>query len=262
MSCFRGPFYKYYNPVKFKDIIVQPLWLNSFIQVDKKVIFIQNLLDAGVIYLKDMCNMNGSFVCHDEVVNRFGHVPYLQYYSLVSAIHVHWKLALKHNSLENTGEPVDKQLNYFLEAKKITKYFYNVFVKEYCTSVSDTNLKDKWQQNLQVNLDNLQAWNLRFPLIYKSSIDNTIRNFQFKFLYRKISTIEFLFKIGFKSSPLCNFFEKHTQTMNHLFLEYNIFLVSFWKDLNDWLCDKIKYGLKTYPILIYALVLHFQTIYS
>ena len=87
---------------------------------------------------------------------------------------------------------MDKQLDSSLEAKKITKYCYNVFVKEYCTSVSDTNLKDKWQHSIQVNLDNLQAWNLRFALIYKSSIDNTIRNFQFKFLYRKISTNEFL----------------------------------------------------------------------
>ena len=227
--------YKYYNPVKFKDIVFQPLWFNSFIQVDKKVLFVRNLFDAGVIYLKDISNMNGSFLRHDEVVNRFGHVPYLQYYSLISAIPVHWKRALKHNSLENIGEPVDKQLNSFLEVKKITKYCYNVFVKEYCTSVSDTNLKDKWQHNIQVNLDNLQAWNLRFALIYKSSIDNTIRNFQFKFLHRKISTNEFLFKIGIKSSPLCNICENLTQTMNHLFLECT-FVESFWKDLNDWLC--------------------------
>ena len=37
-------FYKYYNPVKFKDIISQPLWFNSLIRVDNKIIFKRNFV--------------------------------------------------------------------------------------------------------------------------------------------------------------------------------------------------------------------------
>ena len=33
-------FYSYYNPVKFKEILSQPLWFNSLIRIDKKTVFL------------------------------------------------------------------------------------------------------------------------------------------------------------------------------------------------------------------------------
>ena len=97
-------FYKYYNPVKFKDIICQPLWFNSFIRVDNKILFMRTLFEAGLIFLKDICNANGSFLSYNDLIDRFGYVPFIKYYSLISAIPTKWKAVIRHNLIENVGE--------------------------------------------------------------------------------------------------------------------------------------------------------------
>ena len=229
-------FYKYYNPVKFKDIISQPLWFNSFIRVDNKIIFRRNLFESGVIFVKDICDENGTFLGYNDVINRFGYIPCMQYNSLISAIPQIWKNVIKKDFNANTAEPSDERLNSFLQIKKPTKFCYNQFVKIHCTPISITN-QEKWQKDLERNLGTHITWNSRFSLINKSSIDNNLRNFQYKFLHRIVSTNEFLYKIGVKSSPMCNFCDIHTQTMVHLFLKCTI-VESFWKDVNEWLTQK------------------------
>ena len=42
--------YKYYNPVKFKEIISQPIWFNSHILIGDKPIFVKMLFEANMIY--------------------------------------------------------------------------------------------------------------------------------------------------------------------------------------------------------------------
>ena len=215
----------------------QPLWFNSFIRVNDEVVFNRHLFDTGMIYLKDICNNNGFFLSYNEVLNKFGDVPYLQYYSLISAIPAQWKTVFKGNSLENITEPVNEKFAKFLQSTRTTKFCYNIFVKKYITSISETNLKDKWQKDVDENLSDMQDWNSSFALIYKTSIDTSLRNFQFKFLHRKITTNEFLYKIGVKSSPMCSFCDNHIQTISHLFWKCT-FVASFWKDLIEWLYKK------------------------
>ena len=228
-------FYKYYNPVRFKEIISQPLWFNSLIKANNNTLFIRNLHEAGLNFIGDICNVDGSFLRYEDILNGFCYVPFLKYYSLISAIPQEWKASIKNRENEEDIKTyIDERLNLFLQAKKTTKLSYRIFVKDYCEFIDDLNLRNKWQKDLEEILENPETWNSRFSLIYKSSVDTNIRSFQYKFLHRIISTNEFLFKIGVKSSPLCNFCDTHPQTMVHLFLKC-VFVISFWNDLNVWL---------------------------
>ena len=143
----------------------------------------------------------------------------------------------KNNILLQTFEPYVERLTFCLNSKKTTKLCYTILVEKYTTSLLDTNQKEKWQLDLEENLDNSQTWEARFHLIYNSSIYNKLKKFQFKFIYRKISTNEFLFKIGVKSSPLRSFCDSCSQLLTHLFLKCE-YVMSFWKRINKWLCKK------------------------
>ena len=113
---------------------------------------------------------------------------------------------------------VDNLLNEFRKPKKISKLTYNIFLNKFSANISETNQQDKWQRDLQNNLNDSLIWKSRFTLLYRSSIDNKMRNFQFKLIHRKIATQSFLYKIGISTSSMCTFCENHEQTLSHLFV--------------------------------------------
>ena len=59
-----------------------------------------------------------------------------------------------------------------------------------------------------------------------------IRNFQFKFLHRRIATNSFLFKIKFSGSNLCCFCQTTQETLLHLFWECPI-TEAFWNSVQN-----------------------------
>ena len=58
-------------------------------------------------------------------------------------------------------------------------------------------------------------------------ISSKLRNFQFKFLHRRIATNSFLFKIKLLESNLCCFCQSAKETLLHLFWECPI-IEAFW----------------------------------
>ena len=64
-----------------------------------------------------------------------------------------------------------------------------------------------------------------------------MRNFQVKFIHRKIATEYLLYKIRIHESPDCNLCETYPQTLMHLFLKCEI-VRSFWNEIFSWLKGK------------------------
>ena len=128
-------------------------------------------------------------------------------------------------------------MNEFRKPKKISKLTYNIFLNKFSANISETNQQDKWQRDLQNNLNDSLIWKSRFTLLYKSSIDNKMRNFQFKLIHRKIAPQSFLYKIGISTSSSCTFCENHEQTLSHLFVNCEK-VRSFWNVICAWLKEK------------------------
>ena len=113
-------------------------------------------------------------------------------------------------------------------------------VKKNCLDISETNQCEKWSYDLNVDLSIFIQWQSRFSTIYWVTLDSKIRIFQYKFIHRRISTNDYLFKIGVKNSPQCNFCKVESQTLIHLFCLCPI-VSKFWTDLNNWLnCHNIS----------------------
>ena len=89
--------YKYYNPVKFKENISQPLCLNSHILVGGKPLNINIRFNSDMIYVKDILRIDGSFMSFDQIQRQMN---FMLYYSVLSALPSSWKRILKQGNLK------------------------------------------------------------------------------------------------------------------------------------------------------------------
>ena len=64
------------------------------------------------------------------------------------------------------------------------------------------------------------------------TLSTKLRNFQFKFLHRRIATNSFLFKIKLSESNLCCFCQSAQETLLHLFWECPI-TEAFWNSVQQ-----------------------------
>ena len=228
--------YKYYNPVKFKDVVSQSIWNNTFIKIGGKMIFFGSWFDLGIKYIKDIMRENGNLKSFSEMVIEFNlnSNQFMRYFAIVCAITAKWKTLLRER--EAFPFSVDEKLQVFLTKKKPTKFCYSVFVNKVCLNVKETSQLNKWECDLNMSLEMLIQWQDRFKRIFKTTLDTKIRTFQFKFIHRRIATNEFLCRIGVKSSPMCNFCNQESQDLLHLFCHCPV-VKKFWNEVNTWLCE-------------------------
>ena len=93
-----------------------------------------------------------------------------------------------------------------------------------------TNLQDKWEQN---TTNNMLMTNKCFTHIYKITIDNTLRSFQYKLLNRIIYFNDKLFMFNISNTNVCDFCNDSIDSIEHrLWLCVNT--RSIWKDITHW----------------------------
>jgi len=77
-------------------------------------------------------------------------------------------------------------------------------------------------------------WKEIFLMSYKTTIDITLRNFQFKYINRIIATNKYLFKCKLCNSNLCDFCGENIETIEHLFWECK-YIQPIWNQLTSFL---------------------------
>jgi len=85
--------------------------------------------------------------------------------------------------------------------------------------------------NSSIDVENLE-WESIYLLPRIYTLSTKLRNFQFKFLHRRIATNSFLFKIKFSESNLCSFCQIAQETLLHLFWECPI-TEAFWNSVQQ-----------------------------
>jgi len=79
------------------------------------------------------------------------------------------------------------------------------------------------------------SWRLIYLLPRLCTLSTKIRNFQFKFLHRRIATNSFLSKIGISETALCYLCKTDKETLIHLFWEYSV-TKTFWGRVHCFFC--------------------------
>ena len=223
-----------WSNLNFKPIIYshfnEILWNNSNIRVDDKTVFYKRWSELGIKYVKDIYDHEAKVYCPFRTIqNKFG-LPssdYLRYLSLINSIPKDWKRKL---SQENSNIPVEtKLLEQLKNTTRVNKFIYNCFLNK--TLTHEIKSEIKW--NEQFSNENL-IWKNIYTVIFKTTNDIKLRNFQYKYLMRIIPTNQFLTKCHVVSSSLCEFCNMEIETFSHLFWECT-YVQQFWTSLTDFL---------------------------
>ena len=139
---------------------------------------------------------------------------------------------LQRNVPHNTRTSIKHEsfLPKFLNSKKPIRLVYEKLVSE--KSESPKQSQQNWQKDItpttKQELNRKEVYQMGFQCIKSTKLVT----FNFKFLHRRISTNNFLKKIGLVDSEKCTFCERETEKLAHL----------------CWACPKTQYFLTSFKV--------------
>ena len=84
------------------------------------------------------------------------------------------------------------------------------------------------------NLDSDTDWNNLFIKCHNATVNNKIKELQYRILMRYVSTNSLLYKMNIVSSPSCTFCMFETESIEHLFCECFIVTNLWFFVFNEW----------------------------
>jgi len=90
--------------------------------------------------------------------------------------------------------------------------------------------QQKWLEDINITIN----WKTAYQLFFQCTKSTKLKAFNFKFLHRRLSTTNFLKKIGLVNSEKCTFCQRETETLVHQLWECPK-IQSFWISLSLWL---------------------------
>ena len=115
-----------------------------------------------------------------------------------------------------------------MRANKTSPLVYNKLIEK--KSIRPTQSQQKWKSDCNLNNDKCINWGEAHLLASKCTKSTRLIEFQFRFLHRRITTNEFLHKIGIKDNPKYSFCEREPDKLKHLFWSCPK-VASFWNFL-------------------------------
>ena len=228
--------YNFSIPSNCVEVYNQQIWYNSFILVENKPIFYQNLYTKGIIFIKDLVNEDGHIMPVHDILIKYGldNNCVMVINSIVGAIPQQWKLMIN-----NIHQNHDRNLQYSSNFQKaissysITKFIYQSLVKKRAKSFPD-RIVDKWSDDINPYIIDRGFVSNCFELVIKSTISPKHRAFQFKLIHRVVVTNKMLYDWKLIDNNLCSFCNQQPETIFHMLWECTT-VQNLWISLFQWL---------------------------
>jgi hypothetical protein len=201
------------------DVYYYPLFYNELLCIGNKSIYFDSWFKAGLQYIGDLFNDNGSFLTLDEINKKYNlKINIVLYLGVKRAILKMFKVNnIGDNNLIDNGlkmyrpfiPPVFKLI---LKPESGAKRMYNVLQKH----DSHMTIKQRWSEKLKETIDD-DEWKAIFLLPFKINKDTKIQWFQYRINHRIIGTNYLLHKMKIVDSPTCSFCKNSDETIEHLF---------------------------------------------
>ena len=117
--------------------------------------------------------------------------------------------------------------------KKVCKYLYNL---QQTLDENKTKQESKWEQ-IMSSYEHSIDWKHAYLTPFKATIDNNLRNFQYKIRHRILPTNAYLYKCNLIASSLCTFCSSFKETIIHVLYECNS-VQPIWRELTLFLISK------------------------
>ena len=200
------------------------IWNNSLVRIANRPFFYKRWAKAGAHYIKDLVNDDFTTINYREFREKYcSSVSFLEFYGVTSAIRSALK-SMKFKTQE--GKDQEFSVQKLIAATKPTKLVYKILIRK--TSTRPQKSQEKWVKDCGLEVVEDLSWRSIYLLPRLCTISTRIRNFQFKFLHRRIATNTFLFKVGISDTALCYLCKTDKETLIHLFWECSV-MKTFWE---------------------------------
>ena len=193
-------------------MLKQQIWLNSEIKIDKRIIYWDKWVKAGVIQIKNITKENGDFEDIKTLCERYkAKLPFTELEGIKKAIPNKWKRLL----VEEEQNPETKDWVTVMSQKvSVVRIAYKALNQ-------DENLLDpimvKWNDGLQVISMSKKKLLTAIQNINKITNVPKLQSFQYRFLFKALTTNIHLQKYKIKSMNLCTFCSIEKETIEHVF---------------------------------------------
>jgi hypothetical protein len=212
----------YYHPSNIDEIYNQPIWYNSHIKVNKKVIHWKKWNDFGIYWMADIIfeeNDTLRFLTYEELAEgNTSNINWMEYNSLMSAIPKNWKKIIRENQEVQEEHEDFKLIDQMMNQKRPMNYMYKKIVKKKIT-LPEKNI-EKWKKDLSSNLDLKEVLkghqNNHWSSINSNSINSKLRSFNCNFLNRNVPYNRRLYKMGLHPNDQCKWCNEE-ESILHLY---------------------------------------------
>ena len=221
------------KPETKEHINQEIIWNNKYIKVGNETIYFKLWYNKGIKHIQQIYDFRyQNFFKFEELVHLFD-LPrneIYRYNQLITSIPKRWKERLKN---ETPSQPyTEKFIEDFFKSQRSVKFLYDYKVRQ--EPIPEIKSEIKWQNSFEGGNFN---WKIIYTTSFKCSIDQKIRNFQYKYLMQIIPTNVFLFKCNLVQSILCDFCNMYVETTKHLFWECST-IKQFWLGIEVYLTQK------------------------
>ena len=191
------------------------------------------MFGKGICFVQDLLDNEGKFLSLENVQLKYDvHLNYLEYFQLTAAIPNYLKCKAQANAVINR-DLLEEWDVFYLSNKEVislTKFRCKDYYKLFQEKVTTVPTAVKSWCRLFPNFEH--SWKQSFQNIYKTTLDNKLREFAFKILHKILVTNKELKRFKIKNEDICS------QCMNpdsveHTFLECPV-NVKFYQEILSW----------------------------
>ena len=209
------------EPKDVSEICDEIIWNNRMISSNCQTLFNQCFIDKGILRIRDIIDVSGSPLCWSSAQQKYSlnDLQMLSWLGLIRCIPRAWRNKLTSLENENCDHIRKKSLGI---ASKIA---YQKFLKPLLRPPTA-------QKSLEqaFNLNNVN-WGKIYLLPRVTTIDSSLRSFQYKILKNTLYLNERLFKFNIADSPFCSLCKQENESVIHLFAICSE-ARSFWEQLS------------------------------
>ena len=171
------------------------------------------LQDCSALHINDLIMENSGFYRYNDFKQKYKrHINFLDFYSLMHSIPRQWDLSTsaKLKPLEVKQNILEK----VILAPKVCKFVYQNLVEQVKINRGH---ETKLELVLDVDIEE-SKWKKIYSINFESSIESSLRAFQYNILLRTIPTNKHLFRCNLVNTEKNFFFcQMHAETIEHLF---------------------------------------------
>ena len=223
------------TPSCYEEIINEIIWNNKFLCYDKKSMYRRDIVNLGVVKIKDLISANNSFSCDFSSLTNPEQRFFLM--SIINSIPAEWRSLIKASTNVTSANPIPITPTIKLPSGNVVpildispKQIYQIFLQQ--KQIAPTAKQKLSNKYSNIDID----WEKAYTLAFHCTLDTKIREFHYKILNCIIFTNVKLNLIGVVESPNCTFCQEAAESVEHLLFSCRI-SSEFWKHVLSWLRD-------------------------